>query len=106
MAAHFRAAGIVVLAVAGVAIAAACSLNAQPLPPLSGGDNSSDGTGGERSPDGSFSDKDVGTPVPTSDAGAGVDAAQPHDAAIDALPGVDAGDAAPDAPGDAPEGDG
>jgi len=105
MAAHFRAARIAVLALAGVAIAAACSLNAQPLPPLSGGDTN-DGTGGERSPDGSFSDRDAGTPLPTSDAGGVPEGGQPHDAAIDALPVFDAGDAATDAPSDAPEGDG
>ena len=107
MAAHFRAAGLAYLALAGAAIVAACSLNAQPLPPLSGGDSNSGSGGGERGgpADASFNDNGDTAATPGTDAAGGRDGGgQLFDGSIDGSPPPsDAGDAASDAPSDAPE---
>jgi hypothetical protein len=89
------------LAVGIAAIGIACTLNPQPLPPDNGSE-APGGGGGDRT-DASFSDAPQNPAPPVSDGGANGDSADNNHNDAGGAGDADAGDAATDAPSDAPE---
>lgn len=87
----------VTLSVAALGLAAACSLNPQPLPPESSADAPTAADGGAKEDGATYNGADSGAPGPSDGGGGDTDAAS-GDAAPDAAP-----DAPDDAPADAPD---